>query len=209
MAMNLAPAGSPRHAPRPDPDGKIVWEAKTAHLDPAGKEVWRPTNDDLPGQPIDDACGVQRQHGVRQLQRQAGPGQADRSDPGQGRRLDAHRRPEGRHPPLPNPRRRRQTRPDPAAARGSGGGLQRVVFGSAAGELPASGPREWAVPTRNGTAYPVPALETSPRLAFPVAGWNSPLTWAARPDSPAAEPKITRSQLFAAVTPAGCRGGTP
>ena len=60
MATNLAPAGSLRHAPRPDPDGKIVWEAKTPHLDPAGKEVWRPTNDVLPGKPIDDACGVQR-----------------------------------------------------------------------------------------------------------------------------------------------------
>ena len=25
-----------------------------------GKEVWRLTNDDLPGKPINDACGVQR-----------------------------------------------------------------------------------------------------------------------------------------------------
>lgn len=68
-----------------DPEGKVVWEAKTPHwpftairlpdgntligctlgnlvieVDPKGKEVWRVTNDDLPGKPINDACGVQR-----------------------------------------------------------------------------------------------------------------------------------------------------
>ena len=29
-------------------------------VDPAGKIVWQVTNDDLPGRPINDACGVQR-----------------------------------------------------------------------------------------------------------------------------------------------------
>jgi hypothetical protein len=68
-----------------DPAGKVVWEAKAPHmpftairlpdgntlvgcthgnliveLDRAGKEVWWLTNDDLPGAPIDDACGVER-----------------------------------------------------------------------------------------------------------------------------------------------------
>jgi hypothetical protein len=68
-----------------DPKGKIEWEAKTPHMaftairlpdghtligcthgnvivevDAEGKEVWRLSNDDLPGQPIADACGVQR-----------------------------------------------------------------------------------------------------------------------------------------------------
>jgi hypothetical protein len=68
-----------------DPQGKIVWEAKTPHMPftairtPAGttvigcthgnlivevdkdaKEIWRVSNDDLPGKPIGDACGVQR-----------------------------------------------------------------------------------------------------------------------------------------------------
>ena len=67
------------------PEGRVVWEAKTPHMpftairlpdgntligctlgnlvievDKAGKEVWRVTNDDLPGKPINDACGVQR-----------------------------------------------------------------------------------------------------------------------------------------------------
>jgi len=67
------------------PAGKIVWEAKTPHwpftairladgntligctlgnlvieVDPKGKTVWQLTNDDLPGKPINDACGVQR-----------------------------------------------------------------------------------------------------------------------------------------------------
>lgn len=67
------------------PDGKIVADIKTPHwpftairlgngntlvgctlgnlvveYDPAGKEVWRLTNDDLKGKPINDACGVQR-----------------------------------------------------------------------------------------------------------------------------------------------------
>jgi outer membrane protein assembly factor BamB len=67
------------------PDGDIVWEAKTPDMaftairlpdgntligctlgnlvievDPAGKTVWQVTNDDLPGRPINDACGVQR-----------------------------------------------------------------------------------------------------------------------------------------------------
>ena len=68
-----------------DPKGKIVWEAKTPHMpftairlpngntligctlgnlvievDADAKEVWRVTNTDLPGKPINDACGVQR-----------------------------------------------------------------------------------------------------------------------------------------------------
>ena len=67
------------------PQGKIVWEVKTSHMpftairlddgntligctlgnlvvevDPAGKTVWQVGNDDLPGKPINDACGVQR-----------------------------------------------------------------------------------------------------------------------------------------------------
>jgi outer membrane protein assembly factor BamB len=67
------------------PQGKVVWEAKTPNMpftairlddgntligctlgnlvievDPAGKIVWQVTNDDLPGRPINDACGVQR-----------------------------------------------------------------------------------------------------------------------------------------------------
>jgi len=67
------------------PKGEIVWEVKTPHMpftairlddgntligctlgnlvievDPAGKTVWQVTNDDLPGRPINDACGVQR-----------------------------------------------------------------------------------------------------------------------------------------------------
>jgi hypothetical protein len=67
------------------PEGKVVWEAKTPNMpftairlddgntligctlgnlvievDPAGKIVWQVTNDDLPGRPINDACGVQR-----------------------------------------------------------------------------------------------------------------------------------------------------
>jgi hypothetical protein len=67
------------------PTGKVVAEIKTPHMpftairldnghtlvgctlgnlvvefDAKGKEVWRVTNDDLPGRPINDACGVQR-----------------------------------------------------------------------------------------------------------------------------------------------------
>ncbi len=67
------------------PDGKVAWEAKTPHwaftairlddgntlvactrgdlvveFDKDAKEVWRVTNDDLPGKPIHDACGCQR-----------------------------------------------------------------------------------------------------------------------------------------------------
>jgi outer membrane protein assembly factor BamB len=67
------------------PQGKVVWEVKTPHMpftairldngntligctlgnlvievDKAGKTVWQVTNDDLPGRPINDACGVQR-----------------------------------------------------------------------------------------------------------------------------------------------------
>src|SRR4051794_27527985 len=67
------------------PAGKVVWEAKTPHwpftairldngntligctlgnlvieVDNKGKIVWQLTNDDLPGKPINDACGVQR-----------------------------------------------------------------------------------------------------------------------------------------------------
>lgn len=67
------------------PKGEVVWEAKTPHwpftairlpdgntligctlgnlvieTDKTGKEVWRVTNDDLAGKPINDACGVQR-----------------------------------------------------------------------------------------------------------------------------------------------------
>ena len=67
------------------PAGKVVWEVKTPHMpftairlpdgntligctlgnlvievDKDAKEVWRLTNDDLTGKPINDACGVQR-----------------------------------------------------------------------------------------------------------------------------------------------------
>jgi hypothetical protein len=67
------------------PQGKIVGEIKTPHMpftairlpnnntlinctlghvvievDPAGKVVWQLSNDDLPGKPINDACGAQR-----------------------------------------------------------------------------------------------------------------------------------------------------
>jgi sugar lactone lactonase YvrE len=67
------------------PQGKINWEVKTPHMpftairlddghtligctlgnlvievNGAGKTVWQVTNDDLPGRPINDACGVQR-----------------------------------------------------------------------------------------------------------------------------------------------------
>jgi hypothetical protein len=66
-------------------NGKIMWEVKTPHwpftairlenghtligctlgnlvieVDKDGKAVWQVTNDDLPGKPINDACGVQR-----------------------------------------------------------------------------------------------------------------------------------------------------
>jgi hypothetical protein len=67
------------------PAGKVVWEVKTPHMpftairledgntligctlgnlvvevDGKGKTVWQLSNDDLPGKPINDACGVQR-----------------------------------------------------------------------------------------------------------------------------------------------------
>ena len=67
------------------PEGKVVWEAKTPNwpftairlddgntlvgctvgdlvveFDPKGEIIWQVTNDDLPGRPIADACGVQR-----------------------------------------------------------------------------------------------------------------------------------------------------
>jgi hypothetical protein len=67
------------------PDGRIVWEVKTPHwpftairleegntlvsctygnrvveFDPKGQIVWEVSNDDLPGKPLKDACGVQR-----------------------------------------------------------------------------------------------------------------------------------------------------
>ena len=67
------------------PAGKIVWEAETPNwpftavrlddgntligctlgnlvieVDPKSKTVWKLSNDDLPGKPINDACGVQR-----------------------------------------------------------------------------------------------------------------------------------------------------
>ena len=67
------------------PVGKIAWEVQTPHwpftairlddgntlinctlgnlvieVDPKGKTVWQLTNDDLPGKPINDACGGQR-----------------------------------------------------------------------------------------------------------------------------------------------------
>jgi hypothetical protein len=67
------------------PDDKVVWEVKTPHMpftairlddghtligctlgnlvievDKDGETVWQVTNDDLPGKPINDACGVQR-----------------------------------------------------------------------------------------------------------------------------------------------------
>src|SRR3984957_5470773 len=67
------------------PAGKVVWEKKTPNMpftairlddgntligctlgnlvievDPRGKTVWQLNNDDLPGKPINDACGVQR-----------------------------------------------------------------------------------------------------------------------------------------------------
>jgi hypothetical protein len=67
------------------PGGAVVWEVKTPHMpftairldngntligctlgnlvmevDPQGRTVWQLSNDDLPGKPINDACGVQR-----------------------------------------------------------------------------------------------------------------------------------------------------
>lgn len=67
------------------PEGKVVWEVKTPdwaftairldngntligctvgnvviEVDPAGKTVWQVSNDDLPGKPLNDCCGVQR-----------------------------------------------------------------------------------------------------------------------------------------------------
>ena len=67
------------------PRGEVVWEVATPHMpftairlpndntvigctlgnlvievDRSGKTVWQVTNDDLPGRPINDACGVQR-----------------------------------------------------------------------------------------------------------------------------------------------------
>lgn len=68
-----------------DPKGMVVWEVKTPHwpftairlpdgntligctlgnlvieVNSSGKEIWRVTNDDLTGKPINDACGIQR-----------------------------------------------------------------------------------------------------------------------------------------------------
>lgn len=68
-----------------DPTGQVVWEAKTPNwpftairlddgntlvsctvgdlvveFDPRGEVAWQVSNDDLPGRPIADACGVQR-----------------------------------------------------------------------------------------------------------------------------------------------------
>lgn len=68
-----------------DENGKEIWSAKTPNmpftairlqngntlagctwgnlvveLDPKGEIVWQVTNDDLPGKPLDDCCGVQR-----------------------------------------------------------------------------------------------------------------------------------------------------
>jgi hypothetical protein len=84
------------------PEGKIVWEAKTPHwpftairlddgntligctlgnlvieVDPKGKTVWSLSNDDLPGKPINDACGVQRLPNGNTVvtSHHAGPGQ--------------------------------------------------------------------------------------------------------------------------------------
>ena len=46
------------------PDGNTLIGCTLGNLvievDKEGKEVWRVTNDDLPGKPINDACGVQR-----------------------------------------------------------------------------------------------------------------------------------------------------
>ncbi len=67
------------------PKGEVVWEVRTPHMpftairldngntligctlgnlvievDAQGKTVWQVSNDDLPGKPINDACGVQR-----------------------------------------------------------------------------------------------------------------------------------------------------
>jgi hypothetical protein len=67
------------------PEGKVVWEVATPHMpftairlddghtligctlgnlvievDARGKTVWQLSNEDLPGKPINDACGVQR-----------------------------------------------------------------------------------------------------------------------------------------------------
>ncbi len=84
------------------PAGKIVWEVKTPHMpftairlddgntligctlgnlvievDPRGETVWKLTNDDLPGKPINDACGAQRLPGGNTVvtSHHAGPGQ--------------------------------------------------------------------------------------------------------------------------------------
>jgi hypothetical protein len=46
------------------PDGNTLIGCTLGNLvievDPKGKIVWQVTNDDLPGRPINDACGVQR-----------------------------------------------------------------------------------------------------------------------------------------------------
>ena len=65
-------------------------------VDPNGKEVWRISNDDLPGKPINDACGVpaaaEREHGRHQPPRPGRTGQAAGGDPRQEGRVDVHRR---------------------------------------------------------------------------------------------------------------------
>ena len=119
------------------PEGKVVWEVKTPNMpftairltdgntligctwgnlvievDKDGKEVWRMTNDDLPGKPLNDACGVpaaaERQHGHHQPPHGREQDEADRGDPREEGRVDVHGRGQVRHPPLPDPRHRRQ-----------------------------------------------------------------------------------------------------
>ena len=119
------------------PEGKVAWEAKTpdmpftairlangntlvgctvgnlvVELDPKGEIAWQVTNDDLPGRPISDACGVQRLpngNTVIASYRAGGRrGQADGGDPRQEGRLDPPRPEAAGHPPLPDPRTRRQ-----------------------------------------------------------------------------------------------------
>ncbi len=84
------------------PAGKVVWEVKTPHMpftairlddgntligctlgnlvievDPKGNTVWSLSNDDVPGRPINDACGVQRLANGNTVvtSHHAGPGQ--------------------------------------------------------------------------------------------------------------------------------------
>ena len=77
-------------------------------VDADGKKVWQLTNDDLPGKPINDACGVQRLPNgntvVTSHHADGEQGQADRGDAGTRSVVWTYTddRPT-RHPPLPDP----------------------------------------------------------------------------------------------------------